>query len=628
MVIDKPRSANIGAVSLCGIIGICLRDRSQLPLGEALFRGLMRLEYRGYDSAGIAVIDSCRLHVVKGKGRLHELEARFGFTKYTGETGIAHTRWATHGQPSDINAHPHVDCSGLFAVVHNGIIENYLEVKEKLESRGHVFKSETDTEVFVHLVEELYRELGDVYSAFKSAIKHIRGAYAILLITPIEPNKIFFAKKDSPLVVGIGSSYNLLASDIPALLDHTRRVVVIRDHWVGYITPSSVFIEDLERGFSVDHEQYAMTVLWSLEDASREGYPHFMLKEIYEQPKALVQTLSGLRSDAVLEQVVSLLVDADNIYITGAGTSYHASEYYAYAMSKLAGRLVTPFIASEYELYEETASSRDVLIAVSQSGETIDVLKAVRAFRKQGCRVVAISNIVDSAIPRESDYAIYMRAGPEIGVAATKTFLTQTLVLGFLAVAYAKSSGDLSEAEYRQILLEDIEGSVKVVGKVIEKGDVLARRLVEKLSGVKSMYYLSRGVGVPIAREGALKIKEIAYVHAEAYPAGESKHGPIALVEPGYPVVFIVPNDPLLERKILGNIEEMKARGAYSIGVLHEESPLINSVDYPITVPSLHWVTTPITHTPFLQLLAYHLAVKRGLDPDKPRNLAKTVTVE
>jgi len=613
---------------LCGIIGICLRDKNQLKLGEALYRGLLRLEYRGYDSAGMAIVESEKLLVLKGKGRLSELESKYGFTKLEGRVGIAHTRWATHGPPSDINAHPHLDCQGLFAIVHNGIIENYLEIKRELLNKGHIFTSETDTEVFSHLVEEYYRQIGDVYKAFKKAVGLIRGTYAILMITPLEPDKIFFAKKDSPLVIGLGENYNLLASDIPALLEHTRRVLVVRDYWVGYVTPSGVYIEELGKGGISNLDQYVRFIEWSLEDASREGYPHFMLKEIYEQPRALGQTLSGLYSDPRVDEAVSLLLNADKIYVTGAGTSFHASEYFALAMAKLTNRLVTPFIASEYEIYENTASNRDVLVVVSQSGETIDALKALRAFRKRGVKAIAVSNVVDSAIPRESDYTVYTRAGPEIGVAATKTFLTQTLTLSYIVLKYGVASGVLRESEFRDILVNHVEPTIKNMDKLIEESNNAVQLLIDKISSSKNMYYLSRGIGVPVAREGALKIKEIAYVHAEAYPAGESKHGPIALVEPGFPVVFIVPNDSELERKLLGNIEEMKARGAFVIGVLYKESNLVAKVDYPVTVESTHWLLTPLTHTPFLQLLAYHLAVKYGYDPDKPRNLAKTVTVE
>jgi len=592
-----------------------------------LYTGLQRLEYRGYDSAGIAVISSSRLVVAKGKGMLRELEERLGFTKYTGSTGIGHTRWATHGAPSDINAHPHIDCKGLFAVVHNGIIENYDELKKRLVGKGHIFRSETDTEVIVHLVEEYYSELGDVYEAFKRAVRELRGAYAILVITPLEESKIFFAKKDSPLVVGVGDGYNVLASDIPAVLDHTRRVIVLRDHWVGYVTPTSIFIEDLLAEKPVDYTTYIRIVEWSVEEASKGGYPHFMIKEIYEQSLALKSTIAGLRSSQELLHAVKAIVEARRVFVTGAGTSYHAAEFYALASNTLARLLTVPFIASEYEVYSSAANEGDVLVAISQSGETMDVLKAVRSFKKQGARVIAVSNVVDSAIPRESHIALYTRAGPEIGVAATKTFLTQTLLLAWLIAEIAKYTGVFSTGECEEIV-RALENSPRIAEISIERSEKLAHDLSAAYASKTSMYYLSRHIGVPVAREGALKIKEIAYIHAEAYPAGESKHGPIALVERGFPVVFVVPGISGVERAIKGNVEEMRARGAETVGVICEESPLRDMVDHVFEVSCPHWLLTPISHTPPLQLLAYHTATRRGHNPDRPRNLAKTVTVE
>lgn len=612
---------------MCGIVGICLPDKNVLKLGEALYRGLLRLEYRGYDSAGLAVIEGDKLVLLKGRGKLRDLEARLGFTKLGGAVGIGHTRWATHGPPSDINAHPHIDCKDLFALVHNGIIENYYELKKELAVKGHKFRSQTDSEVVAHLIEDFYNQTGAVYESFRRAIKMLKGAYAILMITPLEPDKIFFAKKDSPLVIGIGNSYNLLASDIPALLEHTRRVIAVRDYWIGYITPREIYIEEITTGSKVDYERYVKLVEWKLEDASKEGYAHFMLKEIYEQPNALTYTISGLRSDNSVQNVVDLLLKARRVYVVGAGTSYHASEFFALSTMKLSGEAFIPFIASEYEIYAKGAGEGDVLIAVTQSGETIDVLKAVRRFKGEGAKVVAVSNVVDSAVPRESDLVLYMRAGPEIGVAATKTFLAQVLTLSLVALEFAHKRGAISSSE-RNAILEDLERSSKLVAESISKTNNLVALLSDKLLHTRSIYYLSRDIGVPTAREGALKIKEIAYVHAEAYPAGESKHGPIALIEPGFPVVFVVPNDSHIEQKIHSNIEEMKARGALTIGVVYEGSYLKDIVDLAVETPRAHWITTPITHTPPLQLLAYYLAVKRGHDPDKPRNLAKTVTVE
>ncbi len=612
---------------MCGIIGVVsLPGKTPYRPGVVVFRGLKRLEYRGYDSAGVAAIYNGRLIVLKGKGKIDELERKIGLSSIEGLTVIGHTRWATHGAPSDINAHPHTDCSGSFAVVHNGIIQNYRELKEMLIERGHRFRSATDTEVIPHLVEELYKSTGDVYEAFRRAISMIDGSYAVILISTYEPGKIFFAKKDSPLIIGLGDGFNLLASDIPALLEYTRRIITVRDGWIGYVSPSNVFIEELGRG-AIDWSRYIRVVEWSLEDATKSGYPHFMLKEIHEQPRALRETYYGLIDDPAVGEAVKLLLDADKIYVTAAGTSYHAGYYYSLLLAYMAGRISSPFIASEYEVYEKTSGEGDVLIVISQSGETMDSLKALRAFKERGVRVIAVSNVVDSAIPRESDVTIYTRAGPEIGVAATKTFTTQTLALSWLVVSYAEATGKLtrSEAEeYRKWL----GSSGDLAARIIASNETYALKLSEWMAGRGNAYYLSRGIGVPVAMEGALKLKEIAYIHAESYPAGESKHGPIALVEPDYPVLFVIPQHRELEKLLLGNIQEMKARGAVIIGVAPEDTVLKDQLDYWFKIPSSHWILTPITHTPPLQLLAYHTAVRRGYDPDKPRNLAKTVTVE
>lgn len=608
---------------MCGIIGLCF-PLHHLKLGEHLFRGLERLEYRGYDSAGIAAVRGTELVVLKGRGKLKELESKFGFTRITGFTGIGHTRWATHGPPTDKNAHPHVDCKRVFAVVHNGIIENYYELKRELIDRGHTFNSETDTEVIPHLVEELYGLYRNVYMAFKEAVKRLKGTFAILMITPLEPAKIFFARKDSPLIIGIASEYNVVASDIPAVLDHTRRIVVVRDHWIGYITPLEVYIEDLISGSRIDHEKYVRTVDWSVEDASKEGYEHFMLKEIHEQPRALMNTLAGVKSDRNVDVVAELIDAARNVYVTGSGTSYHACEFFALLSQKLLRKPTIAFIASESDTYQQIADENDLLIAVSQSGETMDVLNAVRSFKKKSVKVVAISNVVDSAIPRESDIAVYTRAGPEIGVAATKTFTSQVLVLSWLLSKALFVKGDEERAlEIRRHL----ERAPELVKETLELSEGIVKELAKTVAISKSMYFLSRGAGVPVAREGALKIKEVAYVHAEAYPAGESKHGPIALVEPGFPVLFVVPSEPFLEDLIAGNVEEMKARGAFTIGVLHVGSKLKPLFHKVIEVPRVDVSAMPLVSTPPLQMLAYYAAVEKGLDPDKPRNLAKTVTV-
>ncbi len=612
---------------MCGIIGVvALPGKTPYRPGVMVYRGLKRLEYRGYDSAGVAAVYHDKIIVVKGKGKIDDLEKKLGLSSVDGLTIIGHTRWATHGAPSDVNAHPHTDCKNEFAVVHNGIIQNFRELKQLLISKGHVFRSDTDTEVVPHLVEELYKTTGDVYQAFKQAIKMIKGSYALILISVHEPDKIFFAKKDSPLIIGLAEGFNLLASDIPALLEYTKKIITVRDNWIGYITPKEVFIEELDKGV-IDWRKYVRIVEWSLEDATKSGYPHFMLKEIHEQPRALKDTFYGIREDVAVAEAVKLLLDAEKIYVTAAGTSYHAGYYYSILSAILARRPIIHFIASEYEVYAPTSSEKDVLIVISQSGETMDSLKALRAFKENGVKVIAVSNVIDSAIPRESDISIYTRAGPEIGVAATKTFTTQTLVLSWLAISHAEALGYLTRNEAEE-LRDWLGKSSEIASKIIAWNESYALKLSEWFSSRGNAYYLSRGIGVPVAMEGALKMKEISYIHAEAYPAGESKHGPIALVEENYPVLFVIPNHPELEKLILGNIQEMKARGAVIIGIASEDTSLRDQLDYWFKIPTTHWILTPITHTPPLQLLAYHTAVKRGYDPDKPRNLAKTVTVE
>lgn len=513
------------------------------------------------------------------------------------------------------------------AVVHNGIIQNYRELRRELVDKGHVFLSETDTEVVPHLVEELYNKHGDLYSAFKKAVEVLEGSYAIALISVVEPDKIFFAKKDSPLILGLGNGFNFVASDIPAFLEYSRKAIVLRDYEVGYVTPTNVLIEDLKKNRSVVYSHRVKFIEWSIEDASRGGYAHFMIKEILEQPRALKNTLQGIEGDDGFQKAVKILLDANRIYVTAAGTSYHAGLYYSLLMQELAGAPVMPFIASEHYVYERAVSEGDVLIVVSQSGETIDSLIALRAFKERGAVIIALSNVIDSAIPRESHLALYTRAGPEIGVAATKTFTTQALALAWLAVSYALASGALTSSEAESIRGE-LRSSPKIMSESISLVEEKTKMLSEWLSKKSSVYYLSRGVGLPVAMEGALKLKEIAYIHAEAYPAGESKHGPIALVSEGFPVIFIVPTDDYLKKLLLGNVQEMKARGAVTIGVSPLKTSLGDQLDYILLVPRAHWVLTPLTHVLPLQLIAYYTAVARGFDPDKPRNLAKTVTVE
>lgn len=623
-----------GAFSVCGIIGIvALSNALKESLGTVLYRCLKNLEYRGYDSVGYAVIDSnSRLIVKKSKGKIDDVYTKLGFSETSGFIGIGHTRWATHGKPSDKNAHPHTDCYGRIAVVHNGIIENFRELRKWLESRGHVFKSETDTEVIPHLIEEFKRLGMDSYTAFKKAISVLRGTFAIIAIDIDVPDRIFFAKNTSPLVIGFGDKAMFIASDIPAFLDFTNRVLVLYDGEVGYVTVNRVFIESIEQGTldgsfprtkPVSYDHRIRVIAWSREVASKGGYPHFMLKEILEQPQALAQTIAGLREG--VDEAIELLRKAEKIVFVAAGSSYHAAFIGRLAMINLGGVWSDAIVSSEARWYVSGLSDRDVVIAVSQSGETIDTLLAVREAKRVGARVIAVSNVVDSAIPRESDVAIYTRAGPEIGVAATKTFTTQIATLLYLAVRLGLAREAISEGEVNTVI-QDLIRIPRVVERVLERYSNVVKSLADRVfEKINSCYYLGRGLGLGVAMEGALKMKEIAYVHAEAYPAGESKHGPIALVEKGFPVIFISLGN--IDRELIeSNIEEMKSRDAITIAIAPKGSEF-KSADHLIKMPKIHPYVLPIAAIVPLQLLAYYVAVNRGHDPDKPRNLAKTVTV-
>jgi len=589
---------------MCGIIGLtCKLERFRRKPSRVVVEGLEKLEYRGYDSVGLASIFNGKIIVKKGKGKLVDVKRSKMLEDTPGTTIIGHTRWATHGKPSDENAHPHVDCKGAIAVVHNGTIHNFLDLKEELQRLGHKFVSDTDTEVIPHLIEEYYRYTGDFYKAFKEAIK----------------------RKDSPLVIGVSEYAKFAASDIPAFLQYTRDIIVLRDYEVGYITWKDVVIEDLISGEIIDWRSRVRRVGWTAEAAAKGGYPHFMLKEIHEQPLALKETFMSVFEE--IDEAVKLVMDSNRIFFTAAGTSYHASLVASYMFRNYAATLTVPFIASEYKCYTNVVKEGDLLIAVSQSGETIDTLMAVREFKKRGARVLAVSNVIESAIPRESDYTIYTRAGPEIGVAATKTFTTQVLALSLLILKYALNMGQLESSEYKEYV-ETLKTSPKIVSKVLSALQGYSKSIGELLAEKNNVYYLGRGLGVPIAMEGALKLKEIAYIHAEAYPAGENKHGPIALVEKGFPTIFIVLNDETKDL-IINNVMEMKARDAITIGLVPENTHDVAKIlDIHMTIPCHHPILAPIVYMPPLQLIAYYAAVKRGYDPDKPRNLAKTVTVE
>lgn len=617
---------------VCGIIGITANeDFLTKPLGELIKEALKRLEYRGYDSVGFAVVTRKGvLEVRKSKGMIDAVAQKLGFDLFTGSTGIGHTRWATHGAPDDRNAHPHTDCSGRVAVVHNGIIENYRELRELLVAQGHEIRSETDTEVVPHLIE-LFKARGySSYDAFKKTVEVLRGAYAIVAIDADEPNKLFFARNTSPLIIGIGAQGKFIASDVVAFINFTREIIVLRDGEAGYVTLNDLLIEEVTREGNtvtwrpVDVGSRISMVEWSPEMATKEGYSHFMIKEIHEQPYALASTLAAARES--VESLARLLTKSDRVLLLGAGTSYHAALISALLLRKYAGLWAEALISSESSWNLNTLRSGDVVIGISQSGETIDTLKGIREAKVRGALTVAVTNVIESTIAREADLTAYIRAGPEIGVAATKTFTSQVALLSYLAVRTGELRGVLKPSNTSPVYkaLEEIPETASTIISGVKRH---ASWLADVMHVRNNAYYLGRGLGLPIAMEGALKLKEIAYIHAEAYPAGESKHGPIALVEEGFPVLFVVlgSDDGDL---IKSNIEEMRARGAQIIVVSPKNAKeILSSADFQFEMPVLHEIASAITYVMPLQILAYYTAVRKGLDPDKPRNLAKTVTV-
>lgn len=612
---------------MCGIIGLCakksFREKIKETMGEVLTRGLKSLEYRGYDSVGIALSNGEHIIIRKAKGKVDEVSKKLSFHMYDGLIGVAHTRWATHGEPSDRNAHPVYDCDGKIAVVHNGIIRNFLKIKKELEE-NHVFNSDTDTEVVAHLIEENLKKGLDEYTAFKKAVARLEGSYALAVLISGVP-RIFFAKKESPLIVGLSEDANFVSSDITALLPYTNKVIPLEDGEVGWISSREVHIEKLDNGATIDVKRRVMVVSWKADMVAKGGYPHYMLKEIHEQPIAVKSTLDGALSDDTVDRVAKLIAEAERVFITAAGTSFHAGLVTKYFIEKLTGRPIYAFIASEYRHYSSLANEKTVILAISQSGETIDTLKAIRFFKERGARAVALTNVIGSAIYREADASILTRAGPEIGVAATKTFLTQVLAGEILAMKIAFYVGSVNDKEYSE-LLRNLEQAPRVVSRSISTSEPRISRLAEELLRKQSIYVLGRGLGVPLAMEGALKIKEISYIHAEAYPAGESKHGPIALVESGFPVIFVVTGDS--SEDIIGNVMEMNARDAYTLAISSGDNEATSLSREKIIIYTDSVFLEPLALAPPLQLLAYYMSIKLGYDPDKPRNLAKTVTVE
>ena len=605
---------------MCGIMGY-IGVSNAVPV---IIDGLSRLEYRGYDSAGIAMYKDGNLKIIKKKGRLTEMVDALGEFPVT-DLGIGHTRWATHGVPSDANAHPHADCSGRIALVHNGIIENYAALRKELMLEGHDFLSETDTEVLAHLIEKYYQ--GSLEEAVRKALPCIKGSFAIAVISADEPDRIIAAKKDSPLIVGLGEGENFLASDIPAILGRTSKVYILEDQEFVVLKRDSLTITDFA-GKPVAKEIFEVT--WDPIAAEKGGYEYFMLKEIHEQPTALRETLRGNIKNNMIDLsdlgIDDIFVQVEKIYIVACGTAYHAGLVGRNVLEKLARISVETDIASEFRYRDILWNPHSVMIVISQSGETADTLAVLREAKRNGIKVLAVTNVVGSSVAREADRVIYTHAGPEIAVASTKAYSTQLLVMYLLGLHLARVRGTCSQQELVE-LAEEITHIDELVEQVLTEEDRI-KKLAEKYQGVQDIFFLGRGLDYAVAMEGALKLKEISYVHAEAYAAGELKHGPLALIDEGVPVLALITQDNLVE-KTMSNIKEVKARGAVVVAICKENfQEACQECDEQILLPNVNPILAPMVSVVPLQIFSYYMAIFRGADVDKPRNLAKSVTVE
>ncbi len=609
---------------MCGIVGYIGPKEAV----SVLVDGLEKLEYRGYDSAGVAIPGEENLEILKKVGKLAVLKDKLNGEEHCANVGIGHTRWATHGRPSDTNAHPHTDCTGQFAVVHNGIIENYLSLREWLESEGHVFRSQTDTEVLPHLIEHFYD--GDLLEAVLASVSKLVGSYAMAVVSSKEPDKLVAVRQDSPLVVGLGEGEYFLASDIPALLKHTRFTYILNDGEVAVLEKGGVKVMDLDRK---EIRKSIFEVKWAAEQAEKGGYDHFMLKEIHEQPKALRDTLSGRieadNSRVNLEEVTITpeeIKGLKKIFITACGTAYHAGLVGKYIIEKLVRLPVEVDIASEFRYRQPIIEPGTLVVIISQSGETADTLAALREAKRQGARIVAVTNVVGSSVAREADDVIYTWAGPEIAVASTKAYTTQLVSMYLLALHLAGLRGTLAPEKISELLAE-MKTLDEKTQEILNDSQVI-RDFAREIANSDDLFYLGRGLDYSVAMEGSLKLKEISYIHAEAYAAGELKHGTLALIEEDTPVVALVTQETLFE-KMVSNIQEVNARGAAVLTLAMEGLRDVEKVSRKVVyIPRTYEVLAPILTVVPLQLLAYHTAVARNCDVDKPRNLAKSVTVE
>jgi glucosamine--fructose-6-phosphate aminotransferase (isomerizing) len=608
---------------MCGIVGY-VGKKEATPF---LIEGLSKLEYRGYDSAGVSVINEGKLNLTKCKGRLANLEAKIKAEPVIGSIGIGHTRWATHGEPSDRNSHPHTNDKGTISVVHNGIIENYLKLRERLISKGYVFHSETDTEVIPNLVDYYYK--GDLTEAVMKAVEKMEGSYAIGVISSYEPDKMVAVRKDSPLIVGLGKDEYYIASDIPAVLAHTREVYLLEDKEFVVLTQAGVKLLTSE-GDEIKKDIYHVT--WNADAAEKGGYEDFMLKEIHEQPKAIKDTMTSRIAPGkpiTLDDITitkEQIKNIDRIYIVACGTAYHAGVVGKYAIEKLAKIPVEVDVASEFRYRDPLINERTLMIVVSQSGETADTLAALRLAKTNGARVIAVTNVVGSSISREADDVLYTWAGPEIAVASTKAYVTQLIAMYIIALFFAQNKETLSNDE-----IEAIKNEMLLLPEKAE--EVLkTKEVVQKFAAQtymhKDMFFLGRGVDYAVAMEGSLKLKEISYIHSEAYAGGELKHGPIALIEDGTVVITLATQEELFD-KMVSNIREVKTRGAKVLAFAFEgHTEIEKTVDQARYIPKTLPILAPVLSVIPLQLLSYYMATIKGCDVDKPRNLAKSVTVE
>ncbi|HZY93421.1 MAG TPA: glutamine--fructose-6-phosphate transaminase (isomerizing) [Candidatus Bathyarchaeia archaeon] len=608
---------------MCGIFGCVLHDGSKAaPL---IHSALKRLEYRGYDSVGEVSVDNGKLSVKKDKGRLEEVHSKYDLDDLPGSVGVGHTRWATHGRPAQENSHPHVDCKSQIAVVHNGIIENYLELKKELESKGHQFNSRTDTEVVPHLVEEYVSQGIGLEEAFRKTVNRLEGAYSIVLTSTLSPKTILCARQEGPLVLGLGDGEYYCASDFSAFLPLTKKAVILDEGEMAVLNPQGVRILKLKNAASVKRDP--ITITWDPESAKKQGFKHFMLKEIHEQGQSIRDALRG--QQIYYDLVASKVLNADKFFIVACGTSYHAGLVGSLALAKLAGINARVVIASEFsDEALDLVTPKTAVLAISQSGETMDTLNAVRDAKSRGASILSIVNVLGSTLMRLSDVYIGQNAGPEIGVASTKAFTSQVAILLRLAANIGRKKGEVSAKEISE-LENALHKTPGIIQNVINTKISEIKRLAEDCNNASSICFLGRGISVPTALEGRLKLLELSYIPAIAYPAGESKHGFIALIEDGFPVIFVAPKDDT-HKRVVGNIMEMKARGARIISIIEEGDEEIRGLsDQALEIPeSLPALVTPLVYVVPLQLLAYHLSVIKGHDPDYPRNLAKSVTVE